>query len=108
MLPSCVIVLDLGPARSFDESSPAIAFDTRKLFGDQHMSEILAEKTCTPFSGGIPLLTRDKAQRLRAPAIVTTILNGRQDADLMLKQLLKPLPALWRDQMKVLKPNNRI
>ena len=45
---------------------------------------------------------------LLAPAIVTTILNGRQDADLMLKQLLKPLPALWGDQMKVLKPNNRI
>ena len=32
------------------------------------MSEILAEKTCTPCRGGIPPLTRDEAQRLQAQA----------------------------------------
>ena len=32
------------------------------------MTETLAEKTCTPCRGGIPPLTRDEAQRLRAQA----------------------------------------
>lgn len=39
---------------------------------------------------------------LLAPAIVTTILNGRQSGDVMLKQLLRPLPARWGDQMNIL------
>ena len=32
------------------------------------MSEILAEKTCTPCRGGVPPLTRDEAQRLQTQA----------------------------------------
>ena len=32
------------------------------------MTEALAEKTCAPCRGGIPPLTRDEAQRLRAQA----------------------------------------
>jgi hypothetical protein len=40
---------------------------------------------------------------LLAPSIVTAILNGRHDSDVMLKQLLKPLPARWYEQMKALK-----
>jgi len=39
---------------------------------------------------------------LLAPEIVTTILNGRQNSDVMLKQLLKPLPALWDKQTAIL------
>lgn len=40
---------------------------------------------------------------LLAPSIVTAILNGRHDSDVMLKQLLKPLPAQWYEQLKALK-----
>ena len=40
---------------------------------------------------------------LLAPGIVTTILDGRQDSDVMLKQLLKPLPVRWDEQIKTLK-----
>ena len=32
------------------------------------MSEILAQKTCTPCRGGVPPLTRDEAQRFQAQA----------------------------------------
>ena len=35
------------------------------------MTEMLAEKTCTPCRGGIPPLTRDQAQRLQAQACLT-------------------------------------
>jgi hypothetical protein len=40
---------------------------------------------------------------LLAPAIVTDILNGRYASDLMLKQLMKPLPVLWREQLRLFK-----
>ena len=40
---------------------------------------------------------------LLAPGIVATILNGRQESDVMLKQLLKPLPVRWDEQIKILK-----
>src|SRR4029077_8974378 len=39
---------------------------------------------------------------LLAPAIVTTILNGRQNTDVMLKHLLKPLPVRWDEQIALL------
>ena len=39
---------------------------------------------------------------LLAPAIVTAILNGRQNTDVMLKQLLKPLPVRWDEQIALL------
>ena len=40
---------------------------------------------------------------LLAPAIISAILDGRQDSDLMLKQLMKPLPVRWDEQMATLK-----
>jgi hypothetical protein len=40
---------------------------------------------------------------LLAPEIVTTILNGRQNSDVMLKQLLKPLPVRWEEQATMIK-----
>ena len=40
---------------------------------------------------------------LLAPEIVTTILNGRQNSDFMLKQLLKPFPVQWDEQIAVIK-----
>jgi hypothetical protein len=36
---------------------------------------------------------------LLAPAIVTAILDGRHDCDVMLKDLMKPLPVRWDEQM---------
>lgn len=39
---------------------------------------------------------------LLAPAVVTRILNRRQNSDLMLKQLLKPLPVRWDEQIELL------
>lgn len=39
---------------------------------------------------------------LLAPAIVMTILNGRRNPDLMLKQVLKPLPVRWDEQVELL------
>jgi hypothetical protein len=35
---------------------------------------------------------------LLAPNIITEILNGRYSSDLMLKRVMKPLPALWDEQ----------
>lgn len=40
---------------------------------------------------------------LLSPAIVSEILNGRQNSDVMLKQLLKPLPARWDEQIAILR-----
>src|ERR1017187_10938412 len=40
---------------------------------------------------------------LLAPSIVTTILNGQHDSDVMLKQLMKPLPVRWDEQNAMLK-----
>jgi hypothetical protein len=40
---------------------------------------------------------------LLAPSIVTAILDGRHDSDVMLKQLMKPLPVRWDEQIKILK-----
>ena len=42
-----------------------------------------------------------------APSIVTTILNGRQDSDVMLKQVMKPLPVRWDEQTATLKLGDR-
>jgi hypothetical protein len=44
---------------------------------------------------------------LLAPNIVTAILNGRHDSDVMLKQLMKPLPVRWEEQIAVLKLGDR-
>ena len=44
---------------------------------------------------------------LLAPSIVTTILNGRQDSDVMLKQVMKPLPVRWDEQTATLKLGDR-
>ena len=44
---------------------------------------------------------------LLAPSIVTAILNGRHDSDVMLKQLMKPLPVRWEEQIAVLKLGDR-
>jgi 4a-hydroxytetrahydrobiopterin dehydratase len=43
-----------------------IVLETR--IGDKNMSEILAEKTCTPCRDGVPPLTRDEAQRFQVQA----------------------------------------
>jgi hypothetical protein len=40
---------------------------------------------------------------LLAPSIVTAILDGRHDSDVMLKQLMKPLPVRWDEQIAALK-----
>ena len=40
---------------------------------------------------------------LLAPNIVTAILDGRHDSDVMLKQLMKPLPVRWDEQNAMLK-----
>jgi len=40
---------------------------------------------------------------LLAPSIVTAILDSRHDSDVMLKQLLKPLPVRWDEQNAMLK-----
>jgi hypothetical protein len=39
---------------------------------------------------------------LLAPSIVTTILNGRHYSDVMLKQLMRPLPVRWDEQIAAL------
>jgi hypothetical protein len=39
---------------------------------------------------------------LLAPSIVTAILDGRHDSDVMLKQLMKPLPVRWEEQKAAL------
>lgn len=40
---------------------------------------------------------------LLAPSIVITILDGRHDSDVMLKDLMKPLPVCWDAQIAALK-----
>jgi hypothetical protein len=45
---------------------------------------------------------------LLAPSIVTTILNGRHDSDVMLKQLMKPLPVRWDEQVAAVKISNGV
>jgi hypothetical protein len=45
---------------------------------------------------------------LLAPSIVTTILNGRHDSDVMLKQLMKPLPIRWDEQVAAVKISNGV
>lgn len=40
---------------------------------------------------------------LLAPSIVTAILDGRHDSDVMLKQLMKPLPIRWDEQIAALR-----
>jgi hypothetical protein len=44
---------------------------------------------------------------LLAPSIVTAILDGRQDSDVMLKELMKPLPVRWDEQIATLKLGDR-
>lgn len=39
---------------------------------------------------------------LLAPRIVTAILNGRHTTDVMLKDLMKPLPVCWDEQIAAL------
>ena len=40
---------------------------------------------------------------LLAPSIVTEILDGRQNSDVMLKDLMRPLPVCWDEQIAALK-----
>ena len=44
---------------------------------------------------------------LLAPSIVTTILDGRNDQGVMLKQLMQPLPVRWDEQIAALKFGDR-
>jgi hypothetical protein len=44
---------------------------------------------------------------LLAPSIVTAILDGRHDSDVMLKQVMKPLPVRWDEQTATLKLGDR-
>jgi hypothetical protein len=44
---------------------------------------------------------------LLAPSIVTAILDGRHDSDVMLKQVMKPLPVRWDEQTAILKLGDR-
>jgi hypothetical protein len=39
---------------------------------------------------------------LLAPSIVTAILDGRHESDVMLKKLMKPLPVRWDEQIAAL------
>jgi hypothetical protein len=39
---------------------------------------------------------------LLAPSIVTAILDGRHDSDVMLKQFMRPLPVRWDQQITIL------
>lgn len=43
---------------------------------------------------------------LLAPRVVTAILNGQHDSDVMLKQLMKPLSVRWDEQIAALKMAN--
>lgn len=45
---------------------------------------------------------------LLAPSIVTTILDGRHEFDVMLKQLMRPLPVRWDEQTEMVKLNRRV
>lgn len=40
---------------------------------------------------------------LLSPHIVLAILDGRHDADLMLKEVVKPMPVVWSHQITALK-----
>src|SRR5258708_32433627 len=51
--------------RSIADRSPAAA---SIRLGAKHMTETLAEKTCTPCRGGVPPLGRDEALRFQAQA----------------------------------------
>jgi hypothetical protein len=44
---------------------------------------------------------------LLAPSIVTEILDGRNASDVMLKQLMKPFPVCWDEQIAALKIADR-
>jgi hypothetical protein len=44
---------------------------------------------------------------LLAPHIVTAILDGRHGSDVMLKDLMKPLPVCWDEQIAALKIADR-
>jgi hypothetical protein len=43
---------------------------------------------------------------LLAPSIVTAILDGRHNAQVMLKDLMKPMPVHWDAQISALNPVN--
>jgi hypothetical protein len=44
---------------------------------------------------------------LLAPSIVTAIIDGRHDSDVMLKHVMKPLPIRWDEQTATLKLGDR-
>lgn len=44
---------------------------------------------------------------LLAPSIVAAILDGRHDSDVMLKQLMRPLPVRWDEQIAALQTPDR-
>ena len=54
----------LCSARSIADRAPLFVSD----IGDSHMTETLAEKTCTPCRGGFPPLARDEALRFQIQA----------------------------------------
>src|SRR5450759_503251 len=43
---------------------------------------------------------------LLAPSIVAAILDSRHDSDVMLKQLMRPLPVRWEEQITALNVGN--
>jgi hypothetical protein len=43
---------------------------------------------------------------LLAPSIVTDILNGRQNSNLTLKELTRPFPICWDEQISAIKYND--
>ena len=45
---------------------------------------------------------------LLAPSIVTAVLNSRYGSDVMLKQLMQPLPIRWDEQKAILKLSNQM
>lgn len=55
-----------------------------------------AEKISESYVGRVLRLS------LLAPGIVTAILDGRQNSDVMLKDLMKPLPVCWDAQIAAL------
>ena len=74
----------------------ARAFRWQKLLENGTYSSIediaRAERICASFVGRVFRLT------LLAPDIVDAILDGRQPAHLMLKDLLKQFPLVWSEQ----------
>src|SRR5260370_28205969 len=71
--------------RSIADRSPAAA---SIRLGAKHMTETLAEKTCTPCRGGAPPLGRDEALRLQPVFLVGACTYLVLPVDLFVAQLV--------------------